>query len=318
MKRAKTLTLAALATVAAALCSHAVHAETPPSRLLACAQSVVVAVPPASPAPTRRRADEPFFAFVDDQSATTAPSSAAAAQSAVAGLINSLASTVEAATGRLLYPVRAELVRADARRLGCAGQGQGPPVSWDPLTGLMVVRLAVGVTAETMAATVPSVGGLARETVRRLSSGAGDDALGVRRRLPPPLPDQQQQRQQQQQQQRQQQQQQQQQQSAGAQAAVAAVAAAVAASLALAMPLWECVACVAALGLLAPLAINAALGAAVEAACAALHLGPDECLDLSLGALLAGVVLSALSAAPIFAACRLAQCGRAVAARAVV
>jgi hypothetical protein len=59
-----------------------------------------------------------------------------------------------------------------------------------------------------------------------------------------------------------------------------------------------------------PLAINAALGAAVEAACSAMALNPTSCFDLALGALFAGVVLAALSSYPIFKLCRLAQCRR--------
>ena len=85
--------------------------------------------------------------------------------------------------------------------------------------------------------------------------------------------------------------------------------AAVLASLAT-VPLWQCIACAAALGLLFPLAINAALGAATDAACAALRLDPTACFDLALGALFAGVVLAALSSGLIYRLCRLGQCAR--------
>jgi hypothetical protein len=96
----------------------------------------------------------------------------------------------------------------------------------------------------------------------------------------------------------------------GGLAAVAAVRAAGAAAIVAAVPLWQCIACVAILGLLFPLAINAALGAAVEAACGAMALDPTSCFDLALGALFAGVVLAALSSYPIFKLCRLDRCRR--------
>lgn len=46
------------------------------------------------------------------------------------------------------------------------------------------------------------------------------------------------------------------------------------------VPLWFCVACPAVLGLLAPLVINAGLGALADAACRHWQLPSDECNDL--------------------------------------
>lgn len=79
---------------------------------------------------------------------------------------------------------------------------------------------------------------------------------------------------------------------------------------ALALPLWQCIACVAVLALLFPLAINALLGAAADAACSAMALDPQSCFDLALGALFAGVVLAALSSGLIYRMCKLAECGK--------
>jgi hypothetical protein len=256
---------------------------------LECARHVVVVpalaslMPPAPP-PRRRLDGEPFFAFVEATGASR-PETAAAATAALAALINGLAASLEAATGRRLFPVRAEVLGAgDARLLRCGGSGRRPLVSWDPRSGRMIVRLGRGVTAEGMmlqavAANGPAlpVAALFEQAARRLAADGLLLATGG---------------------------------GGGAQAAVAAVGAAVTASLAAVVPFWQCVACVAVLGLLAPLAINALLGAAVDAACAVLELGPNECFDLALGALFAGVVLAALAAAPIFRVCRLAQCGR--------
>lgn len=46
------------------------------------------------------------------------------------------------------------------------------------------------------------------------------------------------------------------------------------------VPLWFCVACPAVLGLLAPLVINAGLGALADTACQHWQLPPDSCNDL--------------------------------------
>jgi hypothetical protein len=49
-------------------------------------------------------------------------------------------------------------------------------------------------------------------------------------------------------------------------------------------------------------------GEAAQAACAALSLDTEACLDLFVGVLAVGLVLSLLAAVPIFKACRLSEC----------
>ncbi|KAI8470637.1 MAG: hypothetical protein J3K34DRAFT_521191 [Monoraphidium minutum] len=95
-------------------------------------------------------------------------------------------------------------------------------------------------------------------------------------------------------------------------AALAAAAAggglgAAAAALA-APPVWFCIACVAAMGLLAPLVINYLVGEAAQIACERLSLDTQECLDLFVAALGVALVLSLLSVVPIYPVCRLAEC----------
>ncbi|GBF93178.1 hypothetical protein Rsub_05910 [Raphidocelis subcapitata] len=90
----------------------------------------------------------------------------------------------------------------------------------------------------------------------------------------------------------------------------AALLAAPAAAGALGASVWFCIACVAALGLLCPLIINYMLGEAAQLACEKLSLDTDQCLDLFVGALAVALVLSLLSAVPIFKACRLSECAQ--------
>eukprot|EP00775_Hariotina_reticulata_P010293 gene10295-10452_t len=74
------------------------------------------------------------------------------------------------------------------------------------------------------------------------------------------------------------------------------------------VPKWFCFVCPIVLGLLAPLVINAGVGEAADLACKAMQLPDNECVDLWLSALALGMVLSLLSAIPIFKVCRLYEC----------
>ncbi|WIA29033.1 hypothetical protein OEZ86_011547 [Tetradesmus obliquus] len=74
------------------------------------------------------------------------------------------------------------------------------------------------------------------------------------------------------------------------------------------VPKWFCFVCPIVLGLLAPLLINAGVGEAADAACKAMQLPDDECVDLWFTALALGMVLSLLSAIPIFKVCRMYEC----------
>lgn len=206
--------------------------------------------------------------------------SSASPEAAVASLINSMAAVFEAATGRRLFPLRAVLaLPSDIARCGGGKTAPSRPlVSWEPSTNTMVVRRASGGEFYTGSAAV--LFPLALDAARRVAGGAAGAEIGAA--------------------------------AAAVQAAHAAVAAA------LFIPLWQCLACVAILGLLFPLAINVALGVAVDAACAAMALDPTSCFDLALGALFAGVVLAALSSVAIFRMCRLAQCRRTTTAAALL
>jgi hypothetical protein len=75
-----------------------------------------------------------------------------------------------------------------------------------------------------------------------------------------------------------------------------------------AVPRWFCYVCPVLLGLLAPLLINEGLGRAAAAACTALSLTDDECVDVYLAALGLGLLLSLAAAVPIFRVCRLYEC----------
>ncbi|KAF6266791.1 hypothetical protein COO60DRAFT_1697256 [Scenedesmus sp. NREL 46B-D3] len=74
------------------------------------------------------------------------------------------------------------------------------------------------------------------------------------------------------------------------------------------VPKWFCFVCPVMLGLLAPLLINAGVGEAADMACKTMQLPDDECVDLWFTALGLGMVLSLLSAIPIFKVCRLYEC----------
>lgn len=288
-RAAMLLAVLARACACATASAAASNAAATTSPLLLCAHQVVVALPSSSPplAPppppplARRDKAQPFFAF-DPPSSSSSPSEAA-----VTSLINSMAAAFEAATGRRLFPLRAVLATPSdiARACGGGGGGKGktapsrPLVSWDPSTNMMVARRASG--GEFYMESAAVLFPLALDVARRVAGGAAGAEIGA------------------------------------AAATVHAARAAVAAALVL-VPLWQCIACVAVLGLLFPLAINAALGVAVDAACAAMALDPTSCFDLALGALLAGVVLAALSSVAIFRMCRLAQCRRTTAAAALL
>eukprot|EP00882_Tetradesmus_deserticola_P013767 GHRQ01014621.1.p1 GENE.GHRQ01014621.1~~GHRQ01014621.1.p1 ORF type:complete len:181 (+),score=93.90 GHRQ01014621.1:205-747(+) len=74
------------------------------------------------------------------------------------------------------------------------------------------------------------------------------------------------------------------------------------------VPKWFCFVCPIVLGLLAPLLINAGVGEAADMACRTMQLPDDECVDLWFAALGLGMVLSLLSAIPIYSVCRLYEC----------
>jgi hypothetical protein len=260
-----------------------------PYDLVACSFQIVVVAPSAAlpsplPPPQRRHNGEPFFDIVLPPSSS---SSSPGGLAAVTDLINAMGHTYEAATGRRLFPVRAEFITSAEQERRCeGGSAAASRVSWELSTGRMVVVVSGDASGadNAISATLPLISALARQVAARVAESAAAAAAPSSTTQAP----------------------------ASAAAAVATLGAsfAAAAATAVALPLWQCIGCVALLGLLFPLAINAALGAAVDAACAALKLDPTSCFDLSLGALFAGVVLAALSSVPIYALCRLAECGK--------
>jgi len=87
-----------------------------------------------------------------------------------------------------------------------------------------------------------------------------------------------------------------------------AAGAILAAMFASSLPVWWCLACPIALGMLAPLALNFGLTAAAEQLCAVLQLSAEECADLWWAAFALAMVLSLGAAVPIVYVCRLPDC----------
>ncbi|KAF8072842.1 hypothetical protein HT031_000502 [Scenedesmus sp. PABB004] len=242
--------------------------------------AVVVVVPRSDGSRPARRA--PGAALLTFEPAAAAAVPAAVQRALAAGL-----ERVEALRGRRLFPLTLDALgapadppAADARRPGRAA----PLAVFDAAAGRLLLAPAAlralrATPAPALVALVRACERAAQHLVDALAEGAPATRVG---------------------------------QLVGLVAAAAAAGAAfVLPAGAGAVPRWWCFACPAVLGLLAPLAINAAVGAAASEACRALDLDDAECVDLWLGALFVGMVLSLLSAVPIFKVCRLAECAHA-------